>query len=149
MRPTPIEHQIVEAEAELFYFGRVRSASNWAPSFSRKSFNCIGLQRFRQGSKLGRRFTVTTATRSQVLPDLPAVGDFLPGYEASAWYGVAAPKNTPSHIIGKLNTEMNAGLADAAGRARLAELGGYRHSRLSRRFREARRRRNRQMGQGG
>jgi tripartite-type tricarboxylate transporter receptor subunit TctC len=51
-------------------------------------------------------------------------GDFLPGYEASAWYGIAAPKNTPSHIIDKLNTEMNAGLADAAVRARLAELGG-------------------------
>ena len=71
-----------------------------------------------------RALAVTTATRSQVLPDLPTVGDFLPGYEASAWYGIAAPKNTPSHIIDKLNTEMNAGLADAAVRARLAELGG-------------------------
>src|SRR5262245_55190836 len=65
-----------------------------------------------------RALAVTTATRSQVLPDLPTVGDFLPGYEASAWYGIAAPKNTPSHIIDKLNTEMNAGLADAAVRAR-------------------------------
>jgi tripartite-type tricarboxylate transporter receptor subunit TctC len=71
-----------------------------------------------------RALAVTTATRSQALPDLPTVGDFLPGYEASAWYGIAAPKNTPSHIIDKLNTEMNAGLADAAVRARLAELGG-------------------------
>jgi len=71
-----------------------------------------------------RALAVTTATRSQVLTDLPTVGDFLPGYEASAWYGIAAPKNTPSHIIDKLNTEMNAGLADAAVRARLAELGG-------------------------
>src|SRR5262249_16128806 len=61
---------------------------------------------------------------SQALPDLPTVGDFLPGYEASAWYGIAAPKNTPSHILDKLNTEMNAGLADAAVSARLAELGG-------------------------
>src|SRR5262249_17480040 len=71
-----------------------------------------------------RALAVTTATRSQVLLDLPTVGDFLPGYEASAWYGIAAPKNTPSHIINKLNTEMNAGLADAAVRARLPELGG-------------------------
>src|SRR6516165_4424793 len=71
-----------------------------------------------------RALAVTTATRSQVLPDLPTVGDFLPGYEASAWYGIAAPKNTPSHILDKLNTEMNAGLADAAVRALLAELGG-------------------------
>jgi tripartite-type tricarboxylate transporter receptor subunit TctC len=71
-----------------------------------------------------RALAVTTATRSQVLPNLPTVGDFLPGYEASAWYGIAAPRNTPSHILDKLNTEMNAGLADAAVRARLAELGG-------------------------
>src|SRR5499426_2186140 len=71
-----------------------------------------------------RALAVTTETRSQVLPELPTVGGFLPGYEASAWYGIAAPKNTPSHIIDKLNTEMNAGLADAAVRARLAELGG-------------------------
>src|SRR4029453_15352057 len=59
---------------------------------------------------------LATATRFQALPDLPTGGDFLPGYEASAWYGIAAPKNTPSHIIDKLNTEMNAGLADAAVR---------------------------------
>jgi tripartite-type tricarboxylate transporter receptor subunit TctC len=53
-----------------------------------------------------RALAVATATRSQVLPDLPTVGDFLPGYEASAWYGIAAPKNTPSHIIDKLKTEI-------------------------------------------
>ena len=62
--------------------------------------------------------------RSQTLPDLPSVGDFLPGYEASAWYGIAAPKNTSSEIVAKLNMEMNAGLADTAVRARLADLGG-------------------------
>ena len=62
--------------------------------------------------------------RSQTLPDLPTVGDFLPGYEASAWYGIAAPKNTSSEIVVKLNMEMNAGLADAGVRARLADLGG-------------------------
>jgi tripartite-type tricarboxylate transporter receptor subunit TctC len=57
-----------------------------------------------------------------VLPELPTVGDFLPGYEASAWYGIAAPRNTPTEIVEKLN--MEAGLADAAIRARLAERGG-------------------------
>jgi tripartite-type tricarboxylate transporter receptor subunit TctC len=71
-----------------------------------------------------RALAVTTATRSPVLPELPTVGDFLPGYEASAWYGIAAPRNTPTEIVEKLNVEVNAGLADAAIRARLAELGG-------------------------
>jgi tripartite-type tricarboxylate transporter receptor subunit TctC len=71
-----------------------------------------------------RALAVTTATRSPVLPDLPTVGDFLPGYEASAWYGIAAPRNTPNAIVEKLNVELNAGLADPAVAARLAELGG-------------------------
>jgi tripartite-type tricarboxylate transporter receptor subunit TctC len=57
---------------------------------------------------------VTTATRSEALPDLPTVGDFLPGYEASTCLGVGAPKNTPVEIVDKLNTEINAGLADRA-----------------------------------
>jgi tripartite-type tricarboxylate transporter receptor subunit TctC len=71
-----------------------------------------------------RALAITTATRSPVLPDLPTVGDFLPGYEASAWYGIAAPRNTSNAIVEKLNVELNAGLADAAVAARLAELGG-------------------------
>jgi len=71
-----------------------------------------------------RPLAVTTSSRAEVLPQLPTVGDFLPGYEASAWYGIAAPKGTPSEIIEKLNKEMNAGLADPAVKARLAELGG-------------------------
>ena len=71
-----------------------------------------------------RALAVTTATRAEALPELPTVGDFLPGYEASAWYGVAAPKNTPSEIIEKLNNEINAGLADPGVKARLTELGG-------------------------
>jgi Tripartite tricarboxylate transporter family receptor len=62
--------------------------------------------------------------RCSVLPDVPTVGDFLPGYEASSWTGVAAPKNTPADIIDKLNKEINAGLADAKIRERLADLGG-------------------------
>jgi len=71
-----------------------------------------------------RALAVTTATRSDALPDIPTVGDFLPGFEASAWGGVGAPKNTPADIIGKLNKEINAGLSDPALRRRLAEEGG-------------------------
>ena len=71
-----------------------------------------------------RALAVTTATRSEALPDLPTVGDFLPGYEASAWFGVGAPKNTPAEIVDKLNNEINAGLADPKIKARLADLGG-------------------------
>ena len=55
---------------------------------------------------------MTTATRSEAFPDIPSVGEFVPGYEASAWYGIGAPKSTPIEIIDKLNTEINAGLAD-------------------------------------
>ncbi len=71
-----------------------------------------------------RPLAVTTSTRSEALPQLPTVGDFLPGYEASAWYGIAGPKGTSSEIVDKLNKEMNAGLADPVVKARLAELGG-------------------------
>ena len=71
-----------------------------------------------------RALAVTTATRSEALPDIPTVGDFVPGYEASAWYGVGAPKNTPAEIVDKLNKEINAGLADPKMKARLADLGG-------------------------
>src|SRR3954463_13535557 len=70
-----------------------------------------------------RGLAVTSTTRSQVLPDLPTVADFLPGYEASAWYGIAAPRNTPADIIGKLNKEVNAVLADPAAKTRFTELG--------------------------
>jgi tripartite-type tricarboxylate transporter receptor subunit TctC len=71
-----------------------------------------------------RPLAVTTATRSEALPDLPSVGDFVPGYEASTWYGVGAPKNTPADVIDKLNKEINAGLADSRLKTRLTELGG-------------------------
>ena len=71
-----------------------------------------------------RALAVTTATRSEALPDIPTVGEFVPGYEASAWYGVGAPKNTPAEIVEKLNKEINAGLADPKIKARLADLGG-------------------------
>jgi len=71
-----------------------------------------------------RALAVTTATRSQALPDVPTVGDVVPGYEASAAYGVGAPKNTPAEIVGRLNSEINAALADPKMKARLADLGG-------------------------
>jgi tripartite-type tricarboxylate transporter receptor subunit TctC len=71
-----------------------------------------------------RALAVTTVTRSEALPDTPTIGEFVPGYEASGWYGVGAPKNTPSEIIDKLNKEINAGLADPKLKARIADLGG-------------------------
>ena len=68
---------------------------------------------------------VTTAARSEVLPEVPTVGEFVSGYEASGWYGVGAPKNTPVEIVDKLNTEINTGLVDPKMKARLAKnLGG-------------------------
>ena len=71
-----------------------------------------------------RALAVTTATRSEALPDIPTIGDFVPGFEASQWVGLGAPKNTRSEIIGKLNTEINAGLVDPKLKARFADLGG-------------------------
>jgi tripartite-type tricarboxylate transporter receptor subunit TctC len=71
-----------------------------------------------------RALAVTTAKRSEALPDIPTVGDFLPGYESTLWFGVGAPKNTPSEIIDKLNKEINAGLADPKIKAAVADMGG-------------------------
>jgi tripartite-type tricarboxylate transporter receptor subunit TctC len=71
-----------------------------------------------------RALGVTSARRSQALPDIPSVSDFVPGYEASQWYGIGVPKNTPSEIIDKLNKEIDAGLGDLKMKARLADLGG-------------------------
>jgi tripartite-type tricarboxylate transporter receptor subunit TctC len=71
-----------------------------------------------------RALAVTTATRTSVLPDVPTLSEFIPGFEASQWVGLAAPKETPAAIIEKLNAEINAGLADAKLKTRFAELGG-------------------------
>ena len=71
-----------------------------------------------------RPLAVTTTTRSEALPNIPTVGEFVPGYEASGWNGVGAPKKTPVEIVDKLNKEINAGLADPNIKARLADLGG-------------------------
>ena len=71
-----------------------------------------------------RALAVTTAKRSTALPDVPTVAETIPGFEASAWFGMSVPKGTPAAVIAKLNQAMNAGLSDPKMRARLAELGG-------------------------
>jgi tripartite-type tricarboxylate transporter receptor subunit TctC len=71
-----------------------------------------------------RALAVTTATRSEALPEIPTVGDFLPGYEASTWVGFGVPKNTPDEVIDKLNLEINVALADRKMRVRFTDLGG-------------------------
>jgi len=71
-----------------------------------------------------RPLAVTTATRSPALPDVPTVSDFVPGFEASSWFGIAAPKDTPAAIIERLNRETNAGLADPKLKERLDDMGG-------------------------
>jgi tripartite-type tricarboxylate transporter receptor subunit TctC len=70
-----------------------------------------------------RPLAVTGATRSELLPDVPTLADFVPGYESSAWYGVGAPKGTPAEIVDRLNGEINAALADPKAKARIAEMG--------------------------
>jgi len=71
-----------------------------------------------------RPLAITTATRSEALPDVPTVSEFVPGYEASFWFGVGAPTATPADIVDKLNKEVNAALDDPKMKARLADLGG-------------------------
>jgi tripartite-type tricarboxylate transporter receptor subunit TctC len=70
-----------------------------------------------------RALALTAAARLEALPDIPTVGEFVPGYEASFWYGIGAPMGTPAEIVDKLNVEINAALADPRMKARLAELG--------------------------
>jgi len=71
-----------------------------------------------------RALAVTTASRSAALPDVPGVGEFVPGYEASGWFGVGAPRATPVEIVDKLNKEVNAAFNDPKMKARLSDLGG-------------------------
>jgi tripartite-type tricarboxylate transporter receptor subunit TctC len=71
-----------------------------------------------------RALAVTAATRQEALPDIPTVAEFVPGYEASTWFGLGVPKNTPADIVEKLNKEVNAGLVDSKMKARLADVGG-------------------------
>jgi len=71
-----------------------------------------------------RPLAVTTGARLEVLPDIPTVGDFVPGYDASGWYGIAAPKKTPAEIVARLNAEINAALADPKMKGLFADVGG-------------------------
>jgi tripartite-type tricarboxylate transporter receptor subunit TctC len=71
-----------------------------------------------------RPLAITSATRSEALPDVPTISEFVPGYEGSFWFGVGAPKATPAAIVDKLNNGINAALADPKIKARLADLGG-------------------------
>jgi tripartite-type tricarboxylate transporter receptor subunit TctC len=66
---------------------------------------------------------VTATNRSELLPDTPTIGEFLPGYEASAWHGIGAPRSTPTELVELLNKQINAGLADSKIKARIADLG--------------------------
>ena len=96
-----------------------------------------------------RALAITTATRSQALPDVPTVSELVPGYDASVWFGIGAPRNTDTGIVDRLNKEINAGLADprierTPRRPRLHDAFGF-----ARRFRQAHRRGNREVGQGG
>ena len=96
-----------------------------------------------------RALAVTTAMRSEAMPELTTVAEFVPGFEASQWYGIGVPKGTPAEIIDKLNKEINAGLSDPKMKARFADLGGMMLFGHARRLRKAHRRRNREVGQSG
>ena len=80
-----------------------------------------GIEYVRSGQL--RALGVSSTTRFEALPDVPTVGEFVPGYEASGWSGVGAPRATPAEIVDKLNKEINAGLADPKLKARFADLG--------------------------
>jgi tripartite-type tricarboxylate transporter receptor subunit TctC len=71
-----------------------------------------------------RALAVTTSTRLAAAPDIPTISEFVPGYDASTWFGIGAPRNTPSEIIARLNQEINAGLADPKLKTRFADMGG-------------------------
>jgi tripartite-type tricarboxylate transporter receptor subunit TctC len=84
--------------------------------------NAVASMEYIKAGKL-RPLAVTTTTRSTLLPNIPTVADVLPGFDSSPWFGVGAPKDTPAEIIGKLNRDINAALADPKIAAGLAELG--------------------------
>ena len=96
-----------------------------------------------------RALAVTSGIRSESLPDIPTVADVLPGFEANAWVAIGAPRNTPAQIVDKLNTEINAALADPKIKARAAELGATVCPGVTRPLQQDDRRRDREMGQGG
>jgi tripartite-type tricarboxylate transporter receptor subunit TctC len=96
-----------------------------------------------------RALAVTSPTRAEGFSELPRVGDFVPGYEASQWYGIAAPNNTSVEVVDKLNREINAALSDPVMRAKFAEIGGEPLAGSPSEFGSAHRRGNREVGQGG
>src|SRR5262249_18790698 len=97
----------------LPYFGDARSVLDLLVGQVSVFFGTLsGSMEFIKAGKL-RALAVTTARRQEALPDIPTMGDFLPGFEASAWLGLGAPKNTPDPVIRKLNNEINAALADS------------------------------------
>jgi len=95
-----------------------------------------------------RALAVTSVTRAPLLPEVPTVGEFVPGYEAISWQGVGAPRGTPAEIIDRLNRDINTGLADPAFKARIEDLGYAVFCRVSGRIRPLHRRRNREVGEG-
>ena len=94
-----------------------------------------------------RALAVTTAIRSEALPDIPSLGDFLPGYDASNWKGIGAPKNTPSEIVEKLNKEIKAALVDPSLKTKLADFGNAPFATSPAEFEQVHRRRGGEMGQ--
>ena len=101
-----------------------------------------------QGGRL-RALAVTTATRAKALPDVPTVAETVPGYEASAWFGMAVPKGTPRAIIDKLNQDHQRGARRSGDAGEARRTRRHQHSRHAGRFRQDHRRGNRQVGQGG
>ena len=95
-----------------------------------------------------RALAVTDATRSEVLLECPRLAKFVPGFEATTWLGLGAPKNTPPDIVQKLNSEINASLADPKMRARISELGAAVFAGSAGETRKAHRSGNRKVGQG-
>ena len=98
----------------------------WAAATTRATGSAIstGAQSAARAPQARPRAAVTTASRAEVLPELPSIGEFVPGYEASQWYGVGAPKNTPAEVVARLNAEINAALADPKMNGLFADVGG-------------------------
>jgi hypothetical protein len=105
-----------------------------------------GIEYIRSGAI--RALAVTAASRFEALPELPTVGEHVPGYEATTWYGVVVPRDTASVVIDNLNREINAGLADPKIKARISDMGGTGAPWLARRLRQTHHYGNREMGQG-
>jgi len=123
----------------------------WPPCWAAKWRSCSptppsSIEFIRPASLRG--LATTGAARSEALPDMPMVAEFVPGYETSAWYGVGVPKATPAEIVDRIHRQVAAGLVDARMKARFADLGGGADADDAGRVHQAHRRRDRQVGQG-